>query len=211
MIKTDRSGDDGIGGGEHRDEVQSIEDHTIADGEAFSLADIRYAGGWRHLVAPAAIVQHGKSIVIAFYKNTDHGRDPAHEGDERKDQQADQIDCLPQGVAYGHADTDQHVLPERLIEPHFILLSVEQGIGLLAEISEQGGADDEDEIFEEGKIEEDEDEVDHQAAHDEEEGQECALTMLQEPVDMHQMAEGGDDGGGGDPKEVEADNEQDRV
>jgi len=211
VIKTERSGDDGIGGGEYRDEMQTIKDHAVADGEPFSLADVGDTGGRRHLVVAAAIVQHGKSIVIAFYKNTDDRRDPAHEGDKRKDQQRDQIDCLPQGVAQGHADTDQHLLPELPVEPHFILLSVEQGVGLLAEISEQGGADDENKIFEEGKIKEDEDEVDHEAAHDEEEGQECALTMLQEPVDVHQVAEGGDDGSGGDPEEIEADDEKDGI
>jgi hypothetical protein len=53
--------------------------------------------------------------------------------------------------------------------------------------------------------------VDHQAAHDEEEGQKCALAMLQEPVDVYQVAERGDDGGGGNPKEIEADDEQDGV
>jgi hypothetical protein len=62
-----------------------------------------------------------------------------------------------------------------------------------------------------GKIKEDEDEVDHQAAHDEEEGQECALTMLQEPVDVYEMAERGDDGGGGDPEKIQPDDEQDSV
>jgi hypothetical protein len=99
VIKTDGRGDDGIGGGEHRDEVQSIEDHAIADGQAFVLADIRRAGGWRHLVTAAAIVQHGKSIVITFHKDADNGGDPADDGDERKDQQANQIDGLPQRVA----------------------------------------------------------------------------------------------------------------
>jgi len=53
--------------------------------------------------------------------------------------------------------------------------------------------------------------VDHQAPHDEEEGQKCALPMLQEPVNVYQVAERGDDRSGRDPKEIKADDEQDGV
>ena len=44
VIQTYCRGDDGVGGGEDGYEVQSIEDHSIADGEAFSLADKGDAG-----------------------------------------------------------------------------------------------------------------------------------------------------------------------
>ena len=75
MIKADGGGDDGIGGGEDPaedgNEVHAIEDHAVADGEAFVLADIREGGGLGQLVAPAAIVEHGEAVVIAFYKGGD--------------------------------------------------------------------------------------------------------------------------------------------
>jgi hypothetical protein len=44
MIQTYRRGDDRVGGGEDGYEVQAVEDHSVADREPFSLADIGDAG-----------------------------------------------------------------------------------------------------------------------------------------------------------------------
>jgi hypothetical protein len=53
--------------------------------------------------------------------------------------------------------------------------------------------------------------VDHDTTHDKKEAQRGALPVLQEAVDMNEMAEGADGGGGGFPKEIHADTEKDRV
>ena len=95
MIETYGRGDDGIGGGEDGYEVHAIEDHTIADGEPFPLADISDAGGGCEVVAAAAVVEHRETIIITFNENTDDGGDPAGEGDKGEDEDADDVHRLP--------------------------------------------------------------------------------------------------------------------
>src|SRR5271170_3672103 len=93
MIKADGGGDDGVGGGEHPaengDEMHAIEDDAIADGQTLVLTDIGKTCCPRELMPLAAIVEHGKTIIVAFHKSADNGRDPPDQGNKRQDKDRD--------------------------------------------------------------------------------------------------------------------------
>ena len=189
--------------------MKSVEDHSVADGEAFPLVDIGDAGARREMAA-ATVVEHREPIVVAFDENADDGGDPADEGNKGEEKDADDIHGLPQAVADGEADAVEHILAEGAVESHRIFLAVKEGVGLFAEVGEQGGADDEHEVFEKGEVKKDEYEVDHEAAHDEEEAEDGAALMLEEAVDA-EAAEPGYDDAGGIPEEVYSDDKKYRV
>jgi hypothetical protein len=92
-----------------------------------------------------------------------------------------------------------------------VRLAMYQRFGALAQIGEERRADDEEEIFKEAEIEEDEGEVNHHAAHNEEEAEGGALAMLKEPIGMHEPAEVAHGDGGRCPEEINADTEKDRI
>lgn len=215
MIQTDGGGDDGIGGGEDPaqdgNEVHAIEDHAVTDGETLVLADIGDTGAGGEIMAFAAVVKHGESIIMAFHKGGDDGSDPAYEGDKGQDKDRDRIYRLPEGIADGEPDAAPAVEQELPVEPEMEILAVDERFGLLAEIGEQRRADDQKEIFEKRKIKEDQDEVDHDAAHQEEEAEDRALAVMQETVDADDLAKPGHGGAGRLPEKIHADAEQDRI
>ena len=81
----------------------------------------------------------------------------------------------------------------------------------MAQVGEQGRADDEDQIFEQREIEEDEHEMHHDAAHEEEEAEDGAFLVVQETLDADAVAEPADGRAGGDPEEIHACAKQDRI
>ncbi len=105
------------------------------------------------------------------------------EGDKGEDEDADDVHGLPEGVADGQADAAQHVLAEGSVESHLVFLAVQERVGLFAQVAEQRRANDEHEVFEEGEAEEDKHQMDHQAAHDEEEAEDGASLVLEEAID----------------------------
>jgi len=153
VIEADGSGNDGIGGGEgpadEGDDVHAIEDHSITDGETLVLADVGNAGGGRKIMSLAAVVTHRETIIITFDEDANDGHDPADKGDEREDEETNDIHGLPERVAEGEADAAAHVEEELFpVEFEVVAAAVDEGFRLLAEIGEEGGADDEEEIFE---------------------------------------------------------------
>lgn len=163
--------------------MKAVEDHPITDGKSFSLADEGDAGGRRKLVAAAGVVQHRETIIIAFDEDADNGGYPPHERDEGEDQNTNDIYRLPEAVAEGETDAAKHVMAKGSVKPHFIFLAMEQGVGLFAQIGEERRADDQHQIFKEREPEEDQDEMDHEAAHYEKIIQNGTSLVLQEAVD----------------------------
>jgi len=215
VVEADRGGDDGIGGCEdpaqYGNEVHPIEDHAVADRQAFVPADIGDAGGGRQPLAFATIVQHGEPVIIALYKHRNEGCDPADQGEEGEDEDGDGIDCLPQGIAEGEADAPSHVLPELGGELDVLLFSVDQGFGLFAQVGEYGGADDQEEIFEQREVEEDQHQPHHDASHEKKKAEEGALPVVEEAFNTDHPAKPGDGGIIGFPEEIHADDKEDRI
>jgi len=212
VIETDGGGDDGVGGGEDGDEVQPIEDDAVADGQTLVPADIRDAGRRREIMPLAAVVAHGEAVVVAFHEDADDGGDPADDGYKRENEDTDDVYRLPEGVAEGEADAASDVEEELPpIQDKLVAAAADQGFGLLAEVGEEGGADNEKKIFEEGEVEEDLYEMDHEAAHDEQEAERGALAVMEETIDARYVAKPADGGGGGDGEVVHADAKEDRI
>ena len=206
VIQADGSGDNGIRGGEHPaqdgNEMHSVKDHPVADCQAFMLADEGDAGGRRQFVSFAAIVQHGKSIIIAFYESRDDGCDPANQGEKGKDEDGYGVHGLPEAVAKGQANASLHIPPQLPELEGVVFFPVDEGLCLFAEIGKDGGADDQEQIFEQGKIEEYQDQSHHDASHEEDKAQEGALLVVQPFIDTDHPAEPGDGGIGGLPEKI---------
>ena len=159
----------------------------------------------------ATIVQHGEAVIITFHEGGDDGGDPSDQGEEGKDEDGDGIDCLPEGIAESEADAPEHVLPELGGEPDIILIAIDQVFGLLAQIGEQGRADDQEQVLEQGELEEYQDQSHHDAPHDKDKAEEVALPVVQPSFDADHLAEPGNGGIGGIPEEIHARAEQDSI
>ena len=151
MIETDGGGDDGIGGGEDPtddgNEMHAIEDHPISDGQTLVLTDIAHGGGGGEIMPLAAVVTHGETIVIAFDEDGDDGGDPADERNEGEDEDANNVDGLPEGVAEGESVGTPEIGPEVAVQLELEFSARDEGFRLLAEVGEKGGAKDEKKIF----------------------------------------------------------------
>jgi len=214
MIKTDGCGDDGISGRQHpaqdRNKVHPIEHQPVADGQALVLTDVGDAGGRGEVMPLAAVVQHGKPVVVAFHENTDDGRDPAYQGEKGKDQEGNDIHRLPKAVTDGQPDASAHVA-EHLVCLEGVFLAVDECFRLLAEISEDGRADDQDQVFEKREIKEEEHQAHHHLPHHEEEAQGGALLVAQPSSHPCQLADPGDGRAGGLQEKVHARTEKEGI
>ena len=210
MIKAYGRSDDRIGGGKDGDKVQSIEDHSVADGKSFSLADERDAGRGGKLVTAAGVIEHGETIIIALHEDADDRRYPTDKRDKSKDQQTYDVHGLPEAIADGEADAANHVLAELAVEAHLVFLAVQPGVCLFAEIGEERRADNQHQIFKKRKPEENKDQVDHQTTHHKEIIQHWIPLVLEEAVDP-KPAQPRNHDVGRTPEKIKTDDEQDRV
>ena len=126
----------------------------------------------------AAIVQHGEAVIIALHKNTDDGGDPSYERNKGKDKKAYEIHRLPEAVTDGQLDAAAHIR-QHLVPLEAGFLAIDKGFRLLAEIDEDGGADDQEQVFKKGKIKEKQHQPYHDLAHHEEEAQRRAVLAVQ--------------------------------
>ena len=115
----------------------------------------------------ATVVAHGESVIITFYEDGDDGRDPADKGNEREDKDADGVDALPEGVAEGEAYSATEIGPELTAYLELEFFAIYQRFCLLAEIGEEGRSVDKKEVLEQREKEEEEHDVHHASAHDE--------------------------------------------
>lgn len=191
--------------------MHAVEDHPIADGQALVLADIGDSSGGVQLVPHTAVVQHRETIVVALYKSTDDGGDPADQRDDGKDEDADGINGLPQRVSQGEPDAATHVLHQLAIEGEIVFLSVDERFGLFAQVGEQRRADDEEDIFEQREIEEDKREMEHHPPHYEQETEDRTLLMAQETLYADDSAQPGDRLTRRGPEEIDAYREKDGI
>jgi len=207
VIQANGSGNDGIGGGQHPaqdgNKVHPIKYQSIPDGQPFVLTDVRDGGGLGQIVSLTAIVEHGKPIIIAFYKSRNNGCDPAYQGYKGEDKNGYGVYCLPKAVADGQPDASAHVVQHRLCLKT-VFLAIDQRLCPLAEIGKDGGADDEEQIFEQGKIKEQEHEPYHHLPHHEQEGKASALLMMEPSSDAGELPQPGDGGAGGFQEKIHA-------
>jgi len=170
VIQANGSGNHGIGRGQHPaqdgDKVHPIKHQPISDGQSFVLADIGDGGRLGEIMPLTAIVQHGKPIVIAFYKSRNDGGDPACQGYKREDKNGYGIYRLPKAVADGQPDASAHIVQHRL-HLKTVFLAIDQRLCPLAEIGKDGGTNDEEQIFEQRKIKEQQHEPHHHLPHHE--------------------------------------------
>lgn len=161
-------------------------------------------------MALAAIVERREAIVIAFHEGTDDRRYPAYHRDKGQDEDGNGVDGLPEAVAQCECDAAAHVF-QQLIEFKIVFLSIDQRFGLLGQIGKERGTDDQYDIFKKGEIEEEENDPDHQVAHQEEEVQECILLMLEPAGNADEFAEFVHGFCGRPPEEIQTRTEQQRI
>ena len=159
----------------------------------------------------AAIVAHGKPIVITLHEEGDDGGDPADEWNEREDEDRYCVDGLPKGVAEGETDSPTEIGVKLLVGFELELATGDEGFGLLAEIGEKGGAYDKEQVFEQGEIKEYQHQSHHDASHHEQEAQGRALLVMQPSFHADEMAEPGYGCVGGVQEEIDTYAEQDGV
>ncbi len=162
-------------------------------------------------MALAAIVEHGKAVIVTFDKNTDDGGDPSDHRKERKDENGNGIDHLPAGVAKGQPDTPDHVLDDLLIKGNGDFFTLDKGFRLFREIGEERRTDNKKQVFEQGEIKKDKGQPYHDPPHHKEKAKDRALLVMQETLDADHPAKPGHGRIGGIPEEQQPDKEQDRI
>jgi len=214
VIQANGSGNDGIGGSQHPThdghKMHSIKNQPIPDGESFVLTDIGDAGGLGEIVPLTAIVEHGKPVIIALYKRRNDGCDPANQGYKGEDKNGYGVYGLPKAVTEGQPDASAHIVQYRLCLKT-VFLAVDQRLCPLAEIGKDGGADDEEQVFEQGKIKEEQYEPHHHLPQYEQEAKRCALLMMQPSSNTGKLAQPGNGGAGRVYKEPHAYTKQERI
>src|SRR5690348_11444205 len=114
----------------------------------------------------ATVIEHGKTIIVAFYKEGDQWGYPPDHGKKRKDQQRDRIHGLPQRISKCQFDTPPDIFHQLLkAEREFLIL--DEGFRFFTQVGEYGRTYNEKQVFEERKIEEHHDNTDHDLAHQE--------------------------------------------
>ena len=135
--------------------VHEVEHNAIADSKTFMFTYELDTFGGGELMPFAAVVKHGEAVIIAFHKEGKNRYDPSYNRDEAQDQQSDHVHGLPEHIAEGQFDTATHIFQNlRPVEGE--VFPVEDGICFFAEIGEYRRAENEEKIFEQRKIEREE-------------------------------------------------------
>ena len=170
-------------------------------------ADETDATGGIEIITREAVVEHGEPIVIAFHEQYHQWDDPAYHGNERDEKHGHEKDGLPGPIAQSDLDSPGRLLPD-LRPTRGMVIILDNGFGLPAYIGEDGRTDDENNVFEEGEVEEEQGEPEDDAGECEEESEETILKFLTPIAESKDMRDVFDDVGGRPAEEIHACDEQ---
>ena len=125
----------------------------------------------------ATVIKHGKTEVVTFHQEGEQGRYPSYYRDKRKYQEGNRIHRLPEHVPECEFDAPGDVF-QQLTGAERKILPFDDRFCLFAQVGEERGADDKEDVFEQGEIEQQHDQLQHELPEDEQEIEPAALHLL---------------------------------
>ena len=161
----------------HRQGMHDVKGQPVADRQPLVYADEFNALVWGKLLPLATVIEHGKSVVITFIEEGKERRYPAQYGDERYDHQHDGIYGLPEQVTESQSYAPFHALPQPAIAEG-IFGAFYDGLRFFAQEAEYRRTDGQPDVFEPGKIGEQQYQPHHNAAQRKEKLQYGAVRII---------------------------------
>lgn len=186
-----------------RNEVHEVKYHSIANGKSPVLADVFDACCGRQLMSFTTVIQHRKTVIITFNKQGDDGCYPAYHREKREYDQRNRINGLPQSIAQRQPDAACHIF-HQLPPAKREIPAGQDGFRFLTQVSKQWRANDEEQVFEQGKIEEHQDKMDHDLPHHKYPVQDHIALFGKPAADADLVTDVGNGGIGRSPEKIHA-------
>jgi len=153
------------------------------------------------IVACEAEIKHGETIIIALHEQRYQWRDPAHQRDQRQKDQGNEVNSLPATITQGNGRTAGHFFFDRR-PPRRGFIITDDGFRFPADISEDGRTDDEADVFEKGKVKQQQGQPEDHTGDRKKETQQIAMELLRPLAEMQEMCDVFNDDRGRFSKEI---------